>query len=61
MARTTTTEIPRPVAEEPADPHMVRVPNTLWKAARDVAAAEGLDVSKVVRHYLQHYVDTAKS
>lgn len=50
----------RPVAVEVAEPKTVRVPPSRWEAASVLAKAEGLDISKVVNHYLQHYIDTAE-
>lgn len=51
--------IPRPTPAPRMEVKTVRVPPELWSAAGEVAAREGLSVSDVVRHYLQHYVDTA--
>lgn len=53
------TTIPRPTPDAPMVTRTVRVPTPLWADATSVAKAEGLSVSDVVRHYLQHYVDTA--
>lgn len=55
----TATQIPRPTAGPAMTPHTVRCDRETWEEAAEVAAAEGLDISKVVRHYLRHYVDTA--
>jgi predicted HicB family RNase H-like nuclease len=55
-----TSEIPRPApAGEVMKSRVVRCDDELWEAAGATAAAEGVSVSAVVRHYLQHYVDTA--
>jgi hypothetical protein len=37
----------------------VRVPDDVWNAAKQRAAAEGTDVSAVVRHALRRYGDGA--
>lgn len=52
-------DIPRPTPAAPMETRTVRVTDELWDRARELAASEGVDVSAVVRHYLQHYVDTA--
>lgn len=56
---TDTAQIPRPTPRDLTVPRTVRVQPELWHDAGEVAASEGLSISEVVRHYLQHYVDTA--
>lgn len=58
MTTTSTPTIPRPTADEPMRQRNVRCNDTLWDQATELAAREGLDMSKVVRHYLRHYIAT---
>lgn len=53
------TTVPRPTPAPPMTVKTVRVPRELWDDAVQVAQGEGLSVADVIRHYLQHYVDTA--